>query len=309
MLNLNRAAPAAQERSMWFTLSILSLLFAMPELQVFSFDDDHVEPQTASAPSGLFGWVLCVLPAVAAGLILGVQPPYALEPATAGFLWAGVFLVGFAVGGLVRGQLAATIICGAFCWLATHAFTVITDFAPAESLLLSTLNLLAGWLCALSSTNHWSSLRNRGDQDPTSEISRPEGHRQFGLWDIAFLTVVVALVSSCSSAVVSPMALIACGVAAAVGGLVSSWIASRLAWHDEWKLFHVAAFGFIVVLLIVILVVRSPMPAWSTITWLVAGPVSTIAAEGTTVLFFCAALRWDLSYRRKSFAQNQPSTT
>ncbi|GAB5406191.1 MAG: hypothetical protein Aurels2KO_44220 [Aureliella sp.] len=276
----------------------------MTQLQVFPLDDDRAQPAQTSAPSGLFVWVLCLLPAVATCLILGFQPPYAFEPATAGFLWAGVFLVGFAVGGLVRGQLAAALVCGLFCWLATQAFTVISDFKPAESLLLSSLNLMAGWLCALSTTNYWSSLRERGEDDPASAISRPVGRSQFGLWDIVFVTLLVAMVSSCTSAVASPMALIACGVAAAVGGLISSWIASRLAWHDEWKATQVIAFSMVIVLAVLVLVLRSPMPAWSTIKWLIAGPASTIAAQGTTVLFFCAALRWDLSYRRKLLLQS-----
>lgn len=292
MFIMQRAGmPARQETSYVFASS-------MSQLALFT-GNEPVPSADPAKPTALFVVILCSLPVVAACLALGLQIAGPIESATVGVLWGGIFLSGFAMGGIYRGRVMPTIAASVYCWIATYAFVTVSDFPASESLLLTLVNTLAGWLAGVSFTNRWSTLRQRSQSDPTAAIERPSPTGQFGILDIVFLTSCVAMVCSGLPGVTSPISLLACGVAAVLGGLVSSHVASRWAWHDHWKLSSVTFFIAMAGLGLMALVLRSPMPTITTLKWFLAGPASTIAAQGTTVLFFCAAYRWDLSYRRR----------
>lgn len=280
----------------------------MSQLALFTGIEPPLRAES-SKPTALFAVILCVLPAVAALLALGLQIAGPIESATVGILWGGMFLAGFAMGGVYRGRIMPTMAASVYCWIATYAFVTISDFPPSESLLLTLVNTFVGWLAGIAFTNRWSALRERSIPDPANAMTRPTPLGQFGILDIAFLTSCVALACSGLPGISSPISLLACGVAAVLGGLVSSHVAGRWAWHDEWRFSSFALLITIAGLGLTALVMRSPMPTITTLKWFLAGPASTIAAQGTTVLFFCAAYRWDLSYRRRMLhASTQPAT-
>lgn len=233
-------------------------------------------------------------------LALGFKPGYIFEPTFAGIVWAGLFLCGFALGSIARGRIQAAVALSVFCWLANQAFAAITDFSASDSLFPSSLLLAFGFGAARVGTRNWTLfLENAFGRAVGEPTSTEHGHwRQeplrFSIWDIGLATVLVAMVCTAISRTQASPALLACCFVALIGGIFSSWTACRWAWHDRWSLTSILGLGLACLLIFGYVIYRSPMPVATTITWLVSGPVNTIAAQATAVLVSCAAVRWEL---------------
>lgn len=259
--------------------------------------------------------VVLAVPTFAAVLAAGVPIGYVFEPAAVGILWAGVFLAGVVLGGLARGSGLAVALATGYLAVAHAAFQQLSGFSAGESLIVAAVVIVTGWitgrrainnhsLFAASSTTEEREISQRGSFDALSlsgvlrlqSQPKPKTPRTFQieLWDITFAMSVSAVVLAGLKDVASPLPLIACGVAAMVGGFVCSALACRWAWHDHWSPWSFAVFVAGGVLCVGVLVANSPMPVLSTLKWLLSGPVSTIGAQATTVLFICATWRWEV---------------
>lgn len=257
-------------------------------LQNASLSADVLKTMAANQPLAVVGVATRLLAIgllmVASVLSAGAEPPQWLQPTLVGMLWAGLFLVGFACGSFARGNVLYAIYSACLAILSNSAFHKLTSLFGGECLLITSLVLLVGWAAANFDP---ATRRAYAPQTEPAPILRVQ------IWDIAYLTVLVALVCRALPELESLTVLMATALVAVLASLPSCWAASRWAWDDHWTGWKVAAMAATVSVAIGVVFYHSPMPPATTLRWLLAGPMHVIAAQATTVLLFCSAMRFD----------------
>jgi hypothetical protein len=205
-------------------------------------------------------------------------------------------LCGYVLGGLGRGSIVGALACAVAFFVATSAFVALSDFGLSDALLLSTAVAAVGFASGRYSGVHWTipiRWASAAHSNSTEPVHASNPLATFSIWDLGFVSVVVAVAANSLGQVQAPYALAACIFFAAFGGIVCSVLAARLALHDTWTLRHTALLlGLPCAIAFAVFYFR-PVPFNVTLAWLISGPVNAIAAQATTVLLCCAAYRWD----------------
>lgn len=213
--------------------------------------------------------------------------PLWIQPSVVGAIFGSLFLMGLLLGGVGRGSLKFAVAVLS-CWLFSHlAMARITSLSHSEVLFVTSCLLALGWLV---------SLLECLSLDTNKKDSCVIQYRQWTMWDIALLTLWVAVFCHCSQQLESPVYLLAEVGYVLAGGSIASWIAFRWALDDQWsigKLFGLTVAGAIALWLIS----RCRPIDYSSLEvaqWMVTGPMSVISAQGFVVLatLSCTRVSW-----------------
>ncbi len=216
------------------------------------------------------------------------EPSLNFQPSVVGMLWAGTFLSGYLVGSLGRGQLWGALVAVSVGWSTQAAFEQLTDLGQADSILLTTILLLAGWAITVFDPVASPSTRvplaerfsNMPNCTPTIERWR------WSIWEIGFVTSVVACVAYAWPRLNAPPELLWAVVSAILAGLIVSWLACRWIWKDDWSLLSLAGLTILLAASLAVLILSAPpgqtLGHW--LKWLLCGPVNVVAAQGVCVL-------------------------
>ncbi len=247
-----------------------------------------LEPQR-HARNWLASLPLLLIASIAASSVVGLwEPGLRFQPSFVGMLWAGTFLSGYLVGSLGRGQLWGAVVAVSVGWTTLAAFEQLTDLGPADSLLLTALNLLAGWATAAidptaspSPSVHCGEGRNK-----RSEAKSTVRRLRWSIWEIGFVTAIVACVSHAWPRLNAPPELMLAVAAALLAGLIVSWLACRWVWKDDWSLLGLAGLTLMLAASLAVLLLSAPpgqsLGHW--LRWLLCGPVNVVSAQGLCVL-------------------------
>lgn len=262
------------------------------------FDDFEYPPIDASrhrksfCTIGLFCCVLSVCVVVAVFVSAWVcSPPMWLQPTIVGILWASLFLVGAAAGSVRRGSAWFAFIACCYVWLSQNQLQSLTSLVEAECALIAVCSFSAGWLVTQLE------FSGRESQSPFAEVKR---YQQWTIWDLGLLTTLVAVICYALPRLESPLILLTQVGFVMLGGCISSWMAYRWVFDDNWTLTKLIAMivgsGLCVWLLGLWLVSQQPASELSIgviATWMLTGPIAVIAAQGLTVLALLTAIRID----------------
>ncbi len=258
----------------------------------------------------------CSMLAFSLLFILGFEPSLPFQPTAIGILWASIFLCGYLMSGAGRGQVWCLLVAGPIVYLANLAFASLTDLGYFDSMLATTTILFAGWATnvidpesriqlaqPVASTQRAASTQRvdsiqRG-RVVGDAVRRPRS--RWSIWDLGFLTVVVAcFVQSWPRLQTPPMLLVAV-FAALLGGLLSSWIACRWVWKDNWSIGNICGLGLTVIAGLALVRVSSPvdLPLMNMIRWALSGPLNVIASQGIVVLAVLAGWRVEEWHRQQ----------
>lgn len=222
---------------------------------------------------------------MAVSLILGVwEPSLRFQPSVVGSMWAGTFLAGYLVGSFGRGQLWGAVVAVVVGWAALNAFERLTDLGPADSLLLTAMLLFAGW--ATTVLDPCASPRGRRAAGESCAAARTESRWRWSIWEIGFVTAIVACVVHAGPRLEAPQPLMLAVVAALISGAICSWLACRWVWNDDWNLFNLVGLCLALAAVLAVLLINAPagltLGHW--LQWLISGPVNVVAAQGVWVL-------------------------
>ena len=231
---------------------------------------------------------------VAAVVILSVtvwSPPAWLQPTVVGMLWASLFLVGAAAGSVRRGSALFASVAGSYVWLSQLAMQSLTSLMAAESGLIVACTFSAGWLV--------TQLEFSG-RSPQTSATAVRRYQQWTIWDLAWLTTLVAVICYGLPRLESPLTLLSQVGFVLWGGCLCSWMAYRWVFDDCWTTSK-----------LIVMFVGSGLCFWllgrqtptelsllHITAWMLTGPLAVIAAQGLTVLAMLTAIRVDQLARR-----------
>ena len=225
------------------------------------------------------------------------SPPAWLQPTVVGMLWASLFLVGAAAGSVRRGSALFACVAGSYVGLSQIAMQSLTSLVAAESGLIVVCVFSAGWLVIQFE------FSGRSPQSPAIEVRR---YQQWTIWDLAWLTTLVAVICYGLPRLESPLTLLSQVGFVLLGGGICSWVAYRWVFDDCWT-----------VKKLIVLFVGSGLFFWQMgfwllgfwklgrqtpadlsllhiAAWMLTGPLAVMAAQGLTVLAMLTAIRIDL---------------
>ena len=231
---------------------------------------------------------------VAAVVLLSVtlwSPPAWLQPTVVGMLWASLFLVGAAAGSVRRGSALFACVAGSYVWLSQLAMQSLTSLMAAESGLIVACTFSAGWLVTQFE------FSGRSPQTSATAVRR---YQQWTIWDLAWLTTLVAVICYGLPRLESPLTLLSQVGFVLWGGCLCSWMVYRWVFDDCWTTSK-----------LIVMFVGSGLCFWllgrqtptelsllHITAWMLTGPLAVIAAQGLTVLAMLTAIRVDQLARR-----------
>lgn len=266
------------------------------ELDFVMDRDDDSDPTSSAHASGIFVQLsaLAVL-AYSATMTVAGEFPLWIQPTHVGALWGGSFFAGFACGSFGRGSYLWAIWAAAVVSLSSVAFCRLSSFGAFDSILLSACILTLAWIAASLGSRNWSMFPHRW------WVGLGKSTTQFSIWDMAFLTCIVAMICASVSRLEARPVLLASVFLALTGGLCSCWVACQWVWHDCWSIWKV--FFLVVSVLVALstgvvfmLTTNFNASILDTVQWLLTGPINVIAAQATTVLALSALVRLDQSF-------------
>jgi hypothetical protein len=274
------------------------MAFDLQNDELGDFDEFEFPPLDASPPNRAFKPIgnFCRLLALCVGAAVCFcawinSPPVWLQPTIVGMLWASLFLVGVAAGSVRRGSLWFALVAGCFVWLSQLALQSLTGLVASECGLLVVCSFSAGWLV----TQFEFSGRSR----PTS-VTAVQRYQQWTIWDLALLTMLVAVMCYALPRLESPWILLAQVGFVLLGGCICSWMAYRWVFDDCWTLtkLMVMIVGSSLCLWLFCIWVVSQQPSNELslqliAAWMLTGPIAVMAAQGFTVLAILTAIRVD----------------
>ncbi len=233
-------------------------------------------------------WGLSLL-GIASFVAWGWQPDLRFQPTIVGILWGFLFLSGYLLGGVGRGQFGGLILALPTTFLSWLGVQSLTDLGAADCLLLSTILVVGGW-----SATFWKPA-NRPFVEGLAGQRAAKGLPRWSIWDMGCVTAVVACIVHAAPRLETPPMLL-CAVAAALfSGLLCSWIACSWAWHDDWNWWSLSA--LVAALVAGVGIVHLSAPAGLTLThsvrWALSGPINVVAAQGLAVLAVLTIWRWE----------------
>ncbi|MEZ6134861.1 MAG: hypothetical protein R3C53_08130 [Pirellulaceae bacterium] len=229
--------------------------------------------------------LLAVLAVVACGVVYAWPGiPLWIQPTAVGAVWAGLFVAGFVLGGLRRGNMVALLAMLACSWVFESCFQALTHLATADCVLISTLLFGSGWLTA------------RVDLGALVD-SLPGRLRQWSIADLVVVTTISACLAHSLSNLTTPSILLFSVLTALVAGSACSVLAYRWVWNDHFSFGRCAMAVGTLALLAGYLYSYAPvdMTILDAVAWALTGPVNVVAAQGVTVLVALSLLRFDAS--------------
>ncbi len=223
---------------------------------------------------------------IASTFVLGGVPAIWYQPTAVGSLWGCIFLAGYLVGGFGRGSLRGMLIALSLSYVCTLGCQAITDLSHADCLLITALLVLSGWAATFFDPDVLPGpVANASGQYPS--IFR------WSLWDLAFLTLIVACAVQACLHLESSLLMWAAIGSAMFGGVLSSWLACRWVWKDRWSLLNLVS--LLALLAIGLSVVHLSAPTGMSIAhfvrWALQGPATVICAQCVTVMLVLAMWR------------------
>jgi hypothetical protein len=262
-------------------MSLVTARHQVPQLYVVSEEPDQIEG--SSFP---WGWLAkyastyAALLAFASLVAWGWQPSLRFQPSVVGTVWACVFLSGYMLGGIGRGQFRYLLLSALLAYLSWLGFRSLTDLGVADCTVLLSVLMVGGWAAA----------RWKGVEDPSHEEQPRRSCGQFRLrwsiWDIGFFTTIAACLVQAIPRMVTPWELMLAVASALLAGLLLSWIACCWAWRDQWDWWSISILIATVVVGLVIVQVSAPtgLALWQAMQWALSGPINVIASQGVVVL-------------------------
>ena len=254
-------------------------------LRVFRAHDEEPQVGWSSLLLAVIGATYCI------GIVSGLAVPDWFQPTLAGALWGGLFVLGIFAARMHTSHPLSVFGALATGALLMGAFRSITDFGFAESIFVSTILVALGWLVAR--VDHYEQA---GDGQAMS------GFRRWSIADILFITSVSACLCQATPRIVSSPILFFSVLASLIAGIYASWVAYRWTWSDEWTVLRFLAIAIGFGLSIAVVYGYSPRGTsiFDSLQWILSGPVTVIASQGTTVLLLLSLQRFERRYSNKA---------
>lgn len=207
-----------------------------------------------------------------------------------GSCWGALLLTGLTAT-WAKNRTAWCLYCLVISMVAHASMRHLIDMGNHAAWLIIAALLSSGWLVGISL------LPWRDDRRVPGHVAQDRDlfakHYRFSVWDIFCVTSLVALIIATVPHIENPFDVM-CQLGPALGGGIAlSVLALWWAWNDTWSLANLAA---MLVSLLAALLLLWP---WSgmerdqlaIIGWIVAGPLSVMAAQFIVVLLWSATLR------------------
>jgi hypothetical protein len=230
------------------------------------------------------GWqALAALIGIGSLPVFGIPAPLWLQPAWVGLLWGVLFLLGLYQShaknqDVVR--LAAVVLASV---MLTVAFTRITDLHFCESLLASVMLFLCGWMVGNFDSSSRRLMRGRSEKNSG----------QVSMLNLFVITTLVACALHAFSNLQSPMVTLVGVMGTLIIGCTGCWAAAQWAWNDRRPIGMPLALAVAASIIGFGLLRRSSpgMTLGDLSTWLLAGPISVLAAQVMVVLAVLGLVR------------------
>lgn len=207
-----------------------------------------------------------------------------------GGCWGALLLTGLSAT-WARQRLAWCLYCVLLCAVSHVSMSRLTDFGHQATWLVILTLLGSGWLIGVALIP--LSQRGRVPGQPLDQTGRQAERYRFSAWDLFCGTALVAWYCATLPHVENQFDLL-CQVAPAFsGGIVLSTLALQWTWKDNWSLSNLLAAGSCLLLATLLIMPWSGMwnSPWAMLSWIIAGPLSVMAAQCAIVLVWSAALR------------------
>lgn len=225
-----------------------------------------------------FGTAYLIIIAILLLFAIGGSVPPWLNASVIGLAWGALFVLGLALTWAIERRVAAALLALVALWLGTQALARLTDLDYDLCRLLSLLQLTGGWLSGLAA----------------NQLHRCERAR-FSIWDLALLSSFVAAACWSAQNYEQPLGLLLQVGPAAVGGLLCSLLVCEWGLRDHWSALRFIALPCGVGAAALLIQLGSPgnLSLYEITLWLLAGPISVVAAQATTTLALLGLCRFD----------------
>lgn len=262
-------------------MSLVTTSHQAPHLFIVSEEPDRSEGSSLRGSwSANNASIYVALLAFASLIAWGWQPSLRFQPSVVGAVWACIFLSGYMLGGMGRGQLRYLLVSAPLAYLSWLGFRSLTDLGGADCAVLAVVLIVGGWAAAM-----WN---GRSDSREGEQLHRRGGqHRlRWSIWDICFVTTIAACFVHAIPRMIAPWELMLAVASALLAGVLVSWIACSWVWRDHWDWWSMSALMITMAVGIAIVQVSSPtgLSLWHAIQWALAGPINVIASQGVVVL-------------------------
>lgn len=242
-----------------------------------------LNPQKSTAQQPVLVLLLIAITLLSSLPLVSVEVKLWAQPSLVGFIWGGMFLVGFGLASLGRQPTASLLVLPWCALLQTLAFRAITDLSIEESLVVGVALVGTGWLARRFDRRMLQATR---DFDAPAKWQLP-------IMDFFVATTLIACLAKACIQMTSPPIMLVSILGTLLVGCSCCWAAYHWAWNDSQPvglpLILVASLALIG---LAVLVRVSPLTAIELAAWLLVGPLSVLAAQSFTVLAVFGVIRW-----------------